>query len=92
MEDKIIEKRCAYCGGELWPVNKLFKLQGEETYQTFKDNFKKETGLDWKESPNANCTSCGMIYNELLMPTGACVEWIGQLIEGYKSYKEKEKI
>lgn len=84
----MVEKVCSYCGGELKSVNWLFKLDGEEAYQKFKEGFKKETGLDWKESPNKNCCECGMIYNELDMPTGNIIQWFPQLKAAYKKFKE----
>ena len=86
LKDKVAPITCKACGGDLRPVNELFMKDGLEAYNKFREGFKKETGLDWKESESYNCVVCGLIYDKEFINTGNTVAWLGDL---QKYYNEK---
>jgi rubredoxin len=85
LKDKIAKIQCKSCGGVLRPIPELFFKNGIEAYEKFKQGFKVETGLDWKDSDSWVCCLCGLIYDKDFVNTGNVVTWLPALKEYYGS-------
>lgn len=92
VESNALNKKCNACGGAIRPVNEFFFLVcggTPEAYEEFKNKFKEQSGMDFKESSNSNCIECGMLYGEEGNCLGVAVEWFLKMKEVYEIWKER---